>query len=112
MKMIGFIILALTLTASASAQLIHDSVRVKVAPGVTCPSGWTASSSTVVVEEKFYIHIPDILGGGFFLVSEDLVDSLWPGDAERAAAIVAGILEHQAEVSSTQNFCSLLPTTR
>ena len=110
-KIVVAIILAFVFVASvASAQLIYSSVRIAVEPGVSCPATWTASTSTVVTEEKFYIRVPVSLGGRIFLVSSDLVDALWPSAAQKAAAIVLGVLEHQAETSTTQSYCALLPT--
>ena len=50
-----------------------------------------------------------ILGGLNFLVSENLVNVLWPSDAQKAAAVVSGVLDIQAEFAATKNFCSLLP---
>ena len=101
-----FIVLALA--AVASAQLIYDAVRIKVAPGVACPASWTAQSETVVTEAKFFVHVPAVLGGAIVLVSENYVDLIWPTDAAKAAAVVSGVLEVQAESSAVKNFCALL----
>ena len=105
-----FIVLALA--AVASAQLIYDAVRIPVPAGTTCPTSWTLQAETVTVEARFYILAPAILGGRVFPVSENLVDRLWPTDAAQAAAVVSGVLEVQAEFSSTKNYCSLLPKPR
>lgn len=109
MKMISIIIVTLALTTSATAQLIFDSVRIPVASGTVCPVNWTSQSETIVVEAKFYIRAPVVLGARVFLVSENLVNRLWSTDAAQAAAVVSGILEIQAQSASVQNYCSLLP---
>ena len=109
MKMIAIIVAMLALTTSATAQLIFDAIRIPVASETVCPVNWTSQTETIVVEARFYIRAPVVLGGRVFLVSENLVDQLWPTDASRAAAVVSGVLEVQAESSATKNFCSLLP---
>ena len=110
-KTVVVIILALTFTlaASATAQLIYDSVRIPVASGTACPVDWTSQSETIVVEAKFYIRAPVVLGARVFLVSENLVDRLWTTDAAQAAAVLSGVLEVEAQSTSTKNYCSLLP---
>lgn len=110
MKAIAIIIVTLSLAAITSAQLTYDEIRIKVPAGTTCPSGWTLETSTVVVAEEYSIHVPAVLGGRSFLVSKNLVDALWPNAASKAAAIVQGILQFEPESSTTQNFCSLLPS--
>ena len=40
---------SLLLAPLASGQLVYDSVRVKVEPGVECPSGWTASTESITI---------------------------------------------------------------
>ena len=60
-----YIIILLVAAASlASGQLIYDEVRVTVAPGVTCPSGWTAQSEQVTTETRFSVSVPASIGGG------------------------------------------------
>ena len=110
MKMILTIIVALAIAMVSEAQLTHDSVRIPVASGTTCPTGWTAQSEVIIVEAQFYIRAPAVLGGRSFLVSENLVNRLWSTDAMRAAAVASGILEVQAESAVTKSFCALLPS--
>ena len=110
MKALAILIVTLALASVAAPQLTYDRIRIAVAPGVVCPTAWTAQTPTVVSEEEYYIHVPAILGGRSFLVSKNLADALWPSAAAKAAAVVQGIVEFEAEVSTTQNFCSLLPT--
>ena len=107
-KIITTVFIVLALAAVSPAQLIHDSVRVKVAPGVTCPSGWTASTESITVEASYTVRVPASIGGLSFLVSADFVNAVWPTAANKATAIAAGVLEVQAESSSTKNYCSLL----
>ena len=62
MKLKVLITIALPALASvASGQLIYDEVKVEVAPGVACPSSWTASSETVMSEPRFQVHVPVVL---------------------------------------------------
>ena len=65
MKLKVLITIALVAVASvASGQVVYDSVRVKVAPGVTCPSGWTASEETITVEALYIVRVPASIGRG------------------------------------------------
>ena len=110
MKTIIAIIIAVVLVAPvSSAQLTYDMVRVAVPAGMVCPADWTAETETIVTEERFYVRAPVVLGGRIFLVSSSYVNLVWSTDASRAAAVVSGVLDIQAESSSTKNFCSLLP---
>ena len=58
------LVAAASLASLASGQLIYDEVRVTVAPGVTCPSGWTAQSEQVTTETRFSVSVPASIGGG------------------------------------------------
>ena len=102
-------VIVLCLGSVATAQLIYDSIRVKVAPGTTCPSGWTAQSETVTTAAESIVTVPASIGGGAFVVSAEFVASVWPSAALRAAAIASGVLVQTAAASATVHYCALLP---
>ena len=104
------IIIATMLAVIAEAQLIHDSVRVRVDATTPCPPAWTRQTATSVVSPaQYYIRAPLSIGGRSFLVTEALVNLLWDTSAKRAAAVAAGTLEIQAETTTDRFFCALLP---
>ena len=108
-KTVVAIILALTFTlaAVASAQLTHDTVRIKVPAGTSCPAPWTASTVSVTSESTYHVVIPAAIGGGQLLVSVDAVNAIWSTSAERAAAISSGILKFTAGQTVQTRFCVL-----
>ena len=109
MKIILAISIASMLAVVASAQLTYSSVRIPVESGTTCPANWTSQTESIVVEARFYIHVPASIGGRVFLVTPSLVAALWPSAASRAAAVTSGLLEVQAQSAVTKSFCALLP---
>ena len=74
----------LALAPVASGQLVYDSVRVKVEPGTTCPSGWTSQSESVTTPTLYIVQVPVSIGGRAFLVSTAFVDLIWPTAANKA----------------------------
>ena len=109
MKFTIAIIIATMLAVVSEAQLIFDSVRVRVEAATACPSDWTRQTESVISPPQFYIRAPASIGGSVFLVSEDLVDRLWDTAAKRASAVAAGTLEIQPATTVAQSFCALLP---
>ena len=102
-------IVLLALAPLASGQLVYDEVKIKVAPGVTCPSTWTASEETITIEARFIVTVPASIGGRSFRVSSAFVDLIWPTAANKATATASGVLVIQAGSVSTISYCSLLP---
>ena len=51
---------------------VYDSVRVKVAPGVTCPSGWTASTESITIPTLYIVQVPVSIGGRWLPMSRAL----------------------------------------
>ena len=102
-------LLLLSLAPLASGQLVYDEVKIKVAPGVTCPSTWTASEETITIEARFIVTVPASIGGRSFRVSSAFVDLIWPSVADKSEAVASGTLVTQAGSVSTVHYCSLLP---
>ena len=97
------------LASLASSQIEYDSVRVKVAPGVTCPSGWTASTETITIPTVYRVVVPASIGGRSFRVTARFADLIWPSAANKAAAVAAGSLSIEAGSNIQRHYCSLLP---
>ena len=70
----------LLLAPLASGQLVYDSVRVKVASGTTCPSGWTASTETITIPARYTVQRSGKSIGGRTLsvLRRAFVDLIWP----------------------------------
>ena len=109
MKTEVFLLLMVLGAAVASAQLIHDRIRIKVPAGTNCPSPWTASTVSVTSESTYHVNIPAAIGGGQLLVSVDAVDAIWNTPAKRTAAISSGVLTFTAGQTVQTRYCSLLP---
>ena len=99
----------LLLAPLASGQLVYDSVRVKVASGTTCPSGWTASTETITIPARYIVRVPASIGGRSFRVTSAFVDLIWPTAANKAAAVASGVLVSEAGSTVEVNYCALLP---
>ena len=84
-------IMLLAFAPLASGQIEYDAVRVAVAPGVTCPAAWTASTESITIPTRYTIQAPVSIGGRSFRVTSRLVNLLWPGAANKAAAVAAGL---------------------
>ena len=97
------------LPALAAGQLVYDSVRVKVAPGVTCPAAWTASTESVTTPTRYIVQAPPILGGRGFRVTLRFADAVWPTAANKSAAVASGVLVIEAGSTAAVNYCDLLP---
>ena len=66
-------IVLLALAPVASGQVVYDEVKIKVAPGVTCPSsGWTASTERITIEARYIVTVPASIGGRSFRVTSSL----------------------------------------
>ena len=109
MKTKVFLLLMVLGAAVASAQLIHDRIRIKVPAGTNCPSPWTASTVSVTRESTYHVVIPAAIGGGELLVTNDAVNAIWTTSAARAAAIASGVLRFTAGQTVQTRYCSLLP---
>ena len=110
MKLKVLITIALLALASvASGQLIYDEVKVEVAPGVACPSSWTASSEAVTLPAVYRVLVPASIGGRSFRVTARFADLIWPTPQDKAAAVAAGNLVNEAGRVVTRHYCSLLP---
>ena len=110
MKKVYYIVILSILAAPlASGQLVYDSVRVKVASGTTCPSGWTASTESITTPTRYIVQVPASIGGRAFRVTSSFVNLIWPSAADKAEATTAGVLVTQAGSVSTISYCSLLP---
>ena len=110
MKLKVLITIALLALASvASGQLIYDEVKVEVAPGVACPSSWTASSEAVTLPTVYRVIVPASIGGRSFRVTARFADLIWPSAANKAAAVAAGSLSIEAGSNIQRHYCSLLP---
>ena len=103
------ILITLLLAPLASGQLVYDSVRVKVASGTTCPSGWTASTESITIPTLYIVQVPASIGGRAFRVTSSFVNLIWPSSTDKAEATTAGVLVTQAGSVSTISYCSLLP---
>ena len=99
----------LLLAPLASGQLVYDSVRVKVASGTTCPSGWTSQSESVTTPTRHIVQVPASIGGRAFRVTSGFVNAVWPSSTDKSAAVASGVLVIQAGSVSTVHYCSLLP---
>ena len=108
LKVLGIIML-LVLPPLASGQVEYDSVRVAVAPGVTCPASWTASTETVTIPDRYTVRAPASIGGRSFRVTARLVNALWPTRADKATAVASGKLVNQPGSTIERHYCSLLP---
>ena len=106
-----YIVISLSILAAslASGQLVYNSVKIKVAPGVTCPATWTASEETITIEALYIVTAPASIGGRSFRVSSAFVDLIWPSVTDKSEAVASGTLVIQAGSVSTVHFCSLLP---
>ena len=102
-------LLLLSLAPLASGQLVYDSVRVKVAPGVTCPVAWTASTETITIPTVYRVVVPASIGGRSFRVTSGFVDLIWPSAANKATAVASGVLVIEAGSTVTVNYCALVP---
>ena len=102
-------IVLLALAPVASGQVVYDEVKIKVAPGVTCPSGWTASTERITIEARYIVTVPASIGGRSFRVTSSFVNLIWPSAADKATATTTGVLVIEAGSVSTVHFCSLLP---
>ena len=47
-------IVLLALAPVGSGQVEYESVRVAVAPGVTCPAAWTASTESITIPDSLH----------------------------------------------------------
>ena len=108
-----YILICLSLLAApmVAAQVVYDSVRVKVASGTTCPSGWSASTESVTTEDRYILQVPASIGGRAFYISVAFVNLIWPRAATKAGSSTkTGLLVIQARLTvSTISYCSLLP---
>ena len=102
-------IMLLALASMVAGQVVYDSVRVKVASGTTCPSGWTSQSESVTTPTRHIVQVPVSIGGRAFRVTSGFVNAVWPSSTDKAAAVASGVLVIQAGSVSTVHFCSLLP---
>ena len=110
MKKVYYIVILLILAAPMVAgQVVYDSVRVKVEPGTTCPSGWTASTETVTIPTLYTVRAPAIIGGRGFRVTLRFADAVWPTAANKSAAVASGVLVIAAGLTAAVNYCDLLP---
>ena len=103
------IIILLALAPLASSQIEYDSVRVSVAPGVTCPAAWTASTETITIPTRYTVRVPASIGGRTFRVTSGFVDLIWPSAANKATAVASGLLVIGAGSTVAVNYCALLP---
>ena len=99
----------LAFAAVASSQVEYDSVRVKVASGTTCPSGWTSQSESVTTPTRYIVQAPAILGGRAFRVTSRLVNLLWSSAADKVGAVASGVLVIQAGSTVEVHYCALTP---
>ena len=102
-------IILLGLAALASGQVVYSSVKIKVAPGVTCPATWTASEETITTEDRYIVQVPESIGGRAFRVTSSFVNLIWPTAANKAGAVASGVLVNQAGSTVQRHYCSLLP---
>ena len=102
-------IMLLALASMVAGQVVYDSVRVKVASGTTCPSGWTASTESITIPTLYTVRAPAIIGGRGFRVTSRFVDAVWPTAANKSAAVASGVLVIQAGSTAAVNYCDLLP---
>ena len=110
MKKVYYIVILSILAAPlASGQLVHDEVKIKVAPGVTCPATWTASEETITIEALYIVTAPASIGGRSFRVSSAFVDLIWPTAANKATATTTGLLTVEAGSTVEVHYCALLP---
>ena len=78
-------IMLLALASMVAGQVVYDSVRVKVASGTTCPSGWTASQSeSVTTPTRHIVQVPVSIGGRAFRVTSGFVNAVWPSSTDKA----------------------------
>ena len=106
-----YIVISLSILAAslASGQVVYDDVKIKVAPGVTCPSGWTASEETITTPTRYIVQAPAILGGRGFRVTLLFVNAVWPSAADKATATTTGLLVIQAGSTVEVHYCGLTP---
>ena len=110
MKKVYYIVILSILAAPlASGQLVYDSVRVKVEPGVECPSAWTASTESITTPTRYIVQAPAILGGRAFRVTSGFVDLIWPTAANKATGTTTGLLVIEAGSTVEVHYCALLP---
>ena len=110
MKKVYYIVILSILAAPlASGQLVYDSVRVKVASGTTCPSGWTSQSESVTTPTRHIVQVPVSIGGRAFRVTSGFVNAVWPSSTDKSAAVASGVLVIEAGSTVTVNYCALVP---
>ena len=102
-------IMLLSLAPLASGQLVYSEVRVKVASGTTCPSGWTSQSESVTIPTLYTVQVPASIGGAAFRVTSSFVNLIWPSAADKATATSTGLLVIEAGSTVEVNYCDLLP---
>ena len=102
-------IMLLALAPVGSGQVEYESVRVAVAPGVTCPAAWTASTESITIPTRYTVRVPVSIGGRTFRVTSAFVDLIWPSVTDKSEAVASGTLVTQAGSVSTISYCSLLP---
>ena len=86
-KLKVLLIMLLAFASVSTAQLVHDEVKVKVEPAVTCPSSWTASTESITIPTRYTVRVPASIGGRSFLVSLGFVNAVWPSSANKASAV-------------------------
>ena len=106
-----YILICLSLLAApmVAAQVVYDSVRVKVASGTTCPSGWSASTESVTTPTRYIVQVPASIGGRAFRVTAALVNAVWPTSDNKSAAVASGVLVIQAGSTVEVHYCGLTP---
>ena len=108
-KVYCIVILSILAAPLASGQVVYDDVKIEVAPGVTCPAAWTASTESITIPTLYIVQVPASIGGRAFRVSLAFVDLIWPSAADKAGAVASGVLVSEAGKTVEVHYCSLLP---
>ena len=117
MRNLLIVVLALALApAPALAQV--DVVDVQIAPGETCPAGWTTTDRAWTKPARTFYRLPASLVAAFqrttigsgpaeFQVTPAFVAAVFPTDQLREAAYAAGRLRAEPATSGSVRTCSL-----
>lgn len=114
------LLVALSLVASLAPGPLHaqqDRVTVQVAPGETCPVGWTTTNTAWTKAERIYYVLPPELADDYrrthirgtpeFRVSQAFVTRVWPTLTQQQAAYAAGSLRSEPATSGTSRTCTI-----
>ena len=120
MKKLLLIALSVVSAASAPMNAQENSVRVEVAAGEVCPTGWATVDTPWTKAARIYYVLPSSLVVAFncthvghtdstveFLVTQAFVTSIWPTPTQEQAAYSSGRLRAESATSGNARTCTI-----